>query len=128
VNYLLDTHTLLWIVKDDPQLSLLARDMYLNPENNIFVSLAAIWELTLKSSIGKLLLTKPLDEFVEEHVKGNDIQLLNIEFPHIVRLEKLPFYHRDPFDRMIIAQLIENNLTILSADKMFDRYGVKRVW
>jgi len=128
VNYLLDTHTLLWIVKDDPQLSLLARDMYLNPENNIFVSLASIWELTLKSSIGKLLLTKPLDEFVEEHVKGNDIQLLNIEFPHIVRLEKLPFYHRDPFDRMIIAQLIENNLTILSADKMFDRYGVKRVW
>ena len=128
MNYLLDTHTLLWIVKDDPQLSLLARDMYLNPENNIFVSLAAIWELTLKSSIGKLLLTKPLDEFVEEHVKGNDIQLLNIEFPHIVRLEKLPFYHRDPFDRMIIAQLIENNLTILSADKMFDRYGVKRVW
>lgn len=128
MDYLLDTHALLWIVTESPLLSPLARDIYLNPEKNIFVSMATVWELSLKSSSGKLFFAKPLDEFVEEHIKGNDIQLLNIELPHIVRLEKLPFHHRDPFDRLIIAQLIENNLTILGADEIFDRYGVKRIW
>ena len=128
MDYLIDTHTLLWIVTDSPKLSIRAKKLYLNPENKIIFSLASIWELSIKSSLKKLTLDKPLEEFVDEHIKGNDIQILNLELPHILRIEKLPFHHRDPFDRLIISQQIENNLPIIGSDKEYDKYGVKRIW
>ena len=128
MDYLIDTHTLLWIVTDSPKLSNLAKDLYLDSENKILISMASIWELSIKSSLGKLTLEKPIDEFVDEHIKGNDIQVLNIELPHVLRIEKLPFHHRDPFDRLIISQQIENNLPIICNDEVFDKYAVKRVW
>lgn len=128
MDYLIDTHTLLWIVTDSPKLSDRAKELYLNPENKIFFSLASIWELAIKSSLSKLTLEIPLEEFVDEHIKGNDIQILNIELPHILRIEKLPFHHRDLFDRLIICQQIENNLPIIGSDKEFDKYGVRRIW
>ena len=126
--YLIDTYTLLWIVTDSPKLSDRAKTLYLNPENKIIISLASIWELAIKSSLNKLTLEKPLEEFIDEHIKGNDIQILNIELPHILRIEKLPFHHRDPFDRLIISQQIENNLPVIGSDKEFDQYGIKRIW
>jgi len=128
MDYLLDTHTLLWIVTDSPKLSNRAKKLYLDPENKIFISLASIWELAIKSSLNKLSLDKPLEDFVDEHIKGNDIQILNIELPHILRIEKLPFHHRDPFDRLIISQQIENNLSIIGSDEAFDKYDVERIW
>ena len=128
MDYLIDTHTLLWIVTDSPKLSIQAKDLYLNPENNIFISLASIWEMAIKSSLNKLTLEKSLEEFVDEHIKDNDIQILNIELPHILRIEKLPFHHRDPFDRLIISQQIENNLPIIGSDEEFDKYDVTRIW
>ena len=128
MDYLIDTHTLLWIVTDSPKLSNRAKKLYLNPENKIIISLASIWELAIKSSLNKLTLEKPLEKFVDEHIKGNDIQILNIELPHILRIEKLPFHHRDPFDRLIISQQIENNLSIIGSDEAFDKYDVKRIW
>ena len=106
MRYLLDTHTLLWITTDDPKLSTKTKEIYLDAENSIFFSMASIWELAIKSSIGKLTFNKTLDEFIEEHVKGNNIEILKIELPHILRIENLPFHHRDPFDRLIIAQAI----------------------
>ena len=128
MDYLIDTHTLLWIVTDSPKLSNRAKKLYLSPENKIFISLASIWELAIKSGLGKFLLEKPLEDFVDEHIKGNDIKILNIELPHILRIEKLPFHHRDPFDRLIISQQIENNLSIIGSDETFDKYDVKRIW
>ena len=128
MDYLIDTHTLLWIVTDSPKLSIQAKDLYLNPENRIFISLASIWEMAIKSSLNKLILEKSLEEFVDEHIKGNDIQILNIELPHILRIEKLPFHHRDPFGRLIISQQIENNLPIIGSDEEFDKYDVTRIW
>ena len=128
MKYLIDTHTLLWIVTDSAKLSKRAKKIYLDRSNKIFLSMASLWELAIKSSLDKLSLEKSLDDFVVEHIKGNDIQILDIEIPHIFRVEQLPFHHRDPFDRMIIAQLIENNLPILGSDKAFDSYKVKRVW
>ncbi len=128
MDYLIDTHTLLWIVTDSPKLSSTAKKHYLNPENKILISLASIWELAIKSSVDKLTLNKHMEEFVDEHIKGNDIQILNIELPHILRIEKLPFYHKDPFDRLIISQQIENNLSIIGTNEVFDKYGVKRIW
>ena len=103
MKYLIDTQTLLWIVTDDPRLSQEAKHIYLDSENEIFLSMASIWELAIKSSLGKLTFEKSLEEFVDEHVKENDIQILNIELPHVLRIEQLPFYHRDPFDRLLIS-------------------------
>ncbi|VAX19122.1 hypothetical protein MNBD_IGNAVI01-2280 [hydrothermal vent metagenome] len=128
MKYLLDTHTLLWIVTDSPKLSKKAKKLYLETDNTILFSLASIWELAIKSSLGKIEFDKTLEGFVEEHVKGNNIQILNIELPHILRVEQLPFHHRNPFDRLLIAQLIENNLSIISYDKIFDLYKVNRIW
>ncbi len=102
--------------------------LYLDEQNTIFVSMASLWELAIKSSLGKISFEMPLEDFVEEHIRGNDIEILNIELPHILRIEKLPFHHRDPFDRLIIAQQIEENLPIISADEIFDAYGVQRIW
>lgn len=128
MKYLLDTHALLWITTDNPKLSLKVKDIYLNAENEILFSIASLWELAIKSSIGKISFKKDLDEFIEEHVKGNNIEILGIKLPHVLRIEKLLFHHRDPFDRLIIAQAIENNLMILGNDKIFDKYKVKRIW
>lgn len=128
MKYLLDTHSLLWIITDDSKLSKRAQDIYLDSENDIFLSMASIWELAIKSSLGKISLDKPLDEFVSEHVLGNNIEILEIKLPHVLRIEQLPFHHRDPFDRLIISQAIEDSLPILGGDNAFDLYKIKRIW
>lgn len=128
MKYLLDTHPFLWIITDDSKLSKKARDIYLDSENDIFLSMASIWELAIKSSLGKISLDKPLNEFVSEHVLGNNIEILEIKLPHVLRIEQLPFHHRDPFDRLIISQAIEDSLPILAGDKAFDSYKIKRIW
>jgi len=125
---LIDTHTLLWIVTGDQKLSDRARDIYLNTENLIFFSMAGLWEMAIKISLNKLFLEGPLKDFIHTHIKGNDIKILNIEVKHILSLENLPFYHRDPFDRLLISQSMNENIPILSSDKAFDLYPVKRIW
>jgi PIN domain nuclease of toxin-antitoxin system len=128
MKYLLDTHALLWLTTNQPQLSQKVKDIYLNVENEILLSAASLWELAIKSSLGKIHFEKGLEAFIDVHVKGNNIEILKIEIPHVIRIEKLPFHHRDPFDRLIIAQAIENNLRIISSDKTFDKYKIKRIW
>jgi len=128
MKYLLDTHTLLWIIADDPRLSKKAKNAYLNSENFIFFSVASLWEMAIKISLKKLSIEEPLNEFIQNHIKGNDIKFLNIEIPHILSLENLAYHHRDPFDRLIVAQSIHENISILSSDKIFDLYPIKRVW
>lgn len=128
MKYLLDTHTLLWIVNDDPRLSKKSKQVYLNSENLILFSIASLWEIAIKISLKKLSIEEPLNEFIQIHIKGNDIKFLNIEVPHILLLENLPYHHRDPFDRLIVTQCIHEDITLLSSDKMFDLYPIKRVW
>ena len=128
MKYLLDTHSLLWIITEDSRLSKKAERIYLDAENDICLSMASIWELAIKSSLEKISLKKPLDEFVEKHIRGNNIKILDIRLPHVLRIERLPFHHRDPFDRLIISQAIEDNLTIIGCDKAFDMYSVKQIW
>jgi PIN domain nuclease of toxin-antitoxin system len=128
MKYLLDTHALLWIVTNDPRLSKKAKNVYLTSENLIFFSIASLWEMAIKISLKKLSIEEPLNEFIQIHIKANDIKFLNIEIPHILALENLAYYHRDPFDRLIIAQSIHEDITILSSDKIFDLYPIKRVW
>lgn len=128
MNYLIDTHTLLWILTNNPKLSKKAKELYLDSKNTIYFSMASLWEMAIKISLKKLLIDEHLKEFIENHIKGNDIKILNIELPHILSLEMLPYHHRDPFDRLLICQSQNENIPIISSDKIFDCYQIKREW
>ena len=128
MKYLIDTHTLLWIVTKDKRLSKKVKDIYLNPDNQIFISLASLWEMAIKINLNKLSINEPLKDFIKNQVKRNDINILDIKTKHILLLESLPYYHKDPFDRLIISQSITELIPLLSFDKVFDRYSIKRIW
>jgi len=128
LKYLSDTHALLWIVDRNSQLSNTAQEIYLDEDNEILISSASIWEMAIKISLKRLIIPGNLQEFVKEHVIGNNIQILNISLSHIHRLETLQYHHRDPFDRLLISQAIEENIPIISSDNRFDQYGVNRIW
>ena len=127
-RYLLDTHAFLWWVNDSSELTAAARLAIADARNECFLSLASCWEMAIKSNLGKLRLAKPLERFVAEHLAANGFTLLNIELRHTVLVEKLPSHHRDPFDRLLIAQAMTEQLTIVSADGCFADYGVKLLW
>ncbi len=128
MEYILDTHILLWIVDDNPKLSKNVKSIYLNPSNDMYISLASIWELVIKISLQKLIIDDSITNFITTHIKGNNITILDITLKHIIGLENLPYYHRDPFDRLIISQSILEKIPIIGNDKSFDKYPIKRVW
>ena len=127
MKVLLDTHAFLWFVNDDPQLSLAAKTL-MESEVDLLLSVASLWEISIKVGIGKLDLPKSFDLFIPEQLQINEIEILPIELPHLTPLTSLPLHHRDPFDRLLIAQSLVEDLMILSADKVFDLYGVNRSW
>jgi len=128
MKYLLDTHTLLWIIDENARLSEKSRSIFLDMTNDIYLSSASLWELSIKVSLNKIEINNTFENFIQDHVLGNDIKIMKIELPHIIRVSKIPFHHRDPFDRMIIAQSIEDNIPVISGDKIFDRYLSNRIW
>lgn len=128
MNYVLDTHPFLWIVAEDGRLSRKAKRLFLDKSNNIFLSVASIWEMAIKISLGKLALDEPLATFIKNHVEGNDIKILEIQPRHVYPLEDLPFHHHDPFDRLIIAQCMAEGYSVICTDPAFDEYPVSRVW
>ena len=128
MGYLLDTHTFLWWVEDAPELSRSARELISEPQNLCFLSLVSSWEMAIKTSIGKLKLTRPVRDYVTTHLAANGFKQLNLTLNHVTRVETLDWHHRDPFDRLLIAQALENKLAIISADKAFDAYGIERIW
>lgn len=128
MRLLLDTHTLLWWLANDPKLSAPARAAIANPRNDCFVSLASCWELAIKASLGRIRLAKPVERFIPDELAANDFQLLPIDFKHVAKVESLPFHHRDPFDRLLAVQALTEKMALVSADEAFDAYGVKRVW
>jgi PIN domain nuclease of toxin-antitoxin system len=125
---LLDTHAFLWWVDGSPRLSKRARAAIGRPGERCVVSLGSCWEMAIKVSLGRLKLPAQLDRFVAEHTAASGFQPLAITLPHAARVATLPFHHRDPFDRLLAAQALEESLAIVSADRIFSRYGVKRVW
>ena len=125
---LLDSHTLLWYTLDDPQLSKTAESLILDPTNEIFTSPASYWEIAIKVSIGKLELHSPFGEFVDVCLNKYGFRILPIEPKHAAALIDLPFHHRDPFDRMLIAQAMMESVQIIGNDRAFDAYSVKRLW
>ncbi len=128
MNVLLDTHVLLWMVSRSRQLSSIARDVLSNDANKLLFSVAAYWELGIKISIGKLELKEGWQEALPKEIARNGISWLPVVPSHIHAVARLPWIHRDPFDRLLIAQAITENLTIMTADPWFTDYGVPVVW
>ncbi|HEY6330538.1 MAG TPA: type II toxin-antitoxin system VapC family toxin [Blastocatellia bacterium] len=128
MRLLLDTHTFLWYTVGDPRLSSVARAHIDNRSNERLLSVASVWEIAIKVSNGKLALSGGLDQFIKDQLRRNWIQLFSITLAHIVRVSVLPFYHRDPFDRLLIAQALEEGICILGDDARFDDYNVPRIW
>lgn len=127
MRVLLDTHAFLWGVADDPRLSLGARRA-ITEASERFLSTASCWEIAIKVSRRRLTLEKPIERFIPEQLELNPFQLLPIDLDDVVRVATLPFHHQDPFDRMLAAQALNDELTIVSADPVFQKYGVKRIW
>ena len=128
MRLLLDTHSFLWFILNDPLLSATARDLIADPKNEIEISPASYWEIASKISIGKYSLNEPLDIFLEREIAVNQFRILNIEPRHVAPLTGLPFHHRDPFDRLIISQAIVEEIPVVTVDAAFDQYPVKRLW
>ena len=127
-SLLLDTQAMLWFVWDDPHLSITARQQIENRENRKLVSVASCWEIAVKVGIGKLDLGESSRTFLPREIVHNNFELLSIRLDHATEVETMPSHHRDPFDRLLIAQAIVDQLTIVGADAVFDQYGVARIW
>ena len=123
---LLDTHAFLWWCEDAADLSKKARRIISREE--CLLSLTSLWEISIKVSQGKLRLPSDFDRYVPEQMALNGFTQLAIGFRHIAGCGRLPWHHRDPFDRLLIAQAIEEELSIISRDAAFDRYGINRIW
>ena len=124
--YLLDTHTLLWFLRDSPQLSSKALEL-ITTENKVYVSIASLWEIAIKKSIGKLEFEHSIEK-IAELCHEKDILILQIQPKYFDKIIKLPNIHNDPFDRLIIAQAIIENLVIITKDTIIPKYSVKTIW
>jgi PIN domain nuclease of toxin-antitoxin system len=124
---LLDTNAFLYFINNDSALSKTARDL-LESEIDLLISAACLWEIAIKFSIGKLFLPDSFENFIPSQIQRNDIEILSITLPHLEKVSTMPFHHKDPFDRLIIAQSIIQDLPIVSSDAAFDAYGIEQIW
>ncbi len=128
MKLLLDTHTLLWFLSDAPNLSKLARATLEDSSHERWLSPISLLEIALKVRIGKLTLAAPFGTLFPEQLQANHVRLLPIEAHHAAAVAAMPLHHRDPFDHLIIAQAMEEGMTLVSADVTFDAYGAIRLW
>ncbi len=125
---LLDSHAMLWFFWDDPQLSAYARKLIEDSDNRKLVSITSCWEIAIKVGLGKLDLGESSRSFLPREIARNNFELLPISLEHATKVEGLPPHHRDPFDRLLIAQAATEGLSIVSTDAIFDQYDVTRLW
>lgn len=128
MTLLLDTHTILWYWWDDPQLSPVAKAYIANPANQKLISPASPWEVAIKVRLKKLDIGGPFRGFFPQNMALTHFDFLSVEDRHLDELSVLPFHHRDPFDRLIVAQAKVGRLPIGSADSALDAYGITRIW
>lgn len=128
MRLLLDTHTLLWLLEGDARLSPTATGLLVNCDHELLLSPASYWELAIKVSLGKYQLADPIAVFIREAVELYRLTILPITPSHAQTVANLPFHHKDPFDRMLIAQAIVENIPIVSADSALDAYAIERQW
>jgi PIN domain nuclease of toxin-antitoxin system len=127
MTYLLDTHTLLWFLRTPASLPRRIRTVIEDSSSSLAVSLATPWEISIKTSAGRIDATDIINDFEAIMTRGR-LNLLTPTLAHVIRSSRLPWLHRDPFDRLIAAQVLEMGWSLLSKDAVFDGYGVRRVW
>lgn len=131
MKYLIDTHVFLWFNEGSSEISNFAKDLIIDKNNEIFVSIGSLWEISIKTALKKLSILGDYELIIEDVIE-NDMEILSINFAHTVIQNQLPFYHRDPFDRIIASQAIAENMNLISKDEIFDSYFaeklVQRIW
>lgn len=128
MTLLLDTHTLLWFLRDDSNLSSAAKALIIDPSHRKLVSVASCCEIAIKAGLRKLSLTEPAQALLARELPRNGFGLLDIRLSHATAVEQLPPHHKDPFDRLLASQCLSESLSIISADEIFDQYDVVRLW
>ena len=128
MRVLLDTHSLLWLVTDDPRLSTTARETFLDADNELLCSVVVGFEIAVKYSLGNIELAEPPPTIIKNRMRGNALIPFPITMAHATRVAELPFHHRDPFDRLLVAQAPEEDRPLLSADEILSAYGIRRLW
>lgn len=128
MKILLDTHTFLWFIAGDAKLDVYARQLIEDPANDRYLSVASVWEITIKSSLGRLTVPTPPSTLIRDHVWSNAITLLPTTPEHFDTLYNLPYHHKDPFDRCLIAQAMQEGMLLLAKDPAFDAYNVQVTW
>ena len=125
MKLLLDTHIFIWWVEQPEKLSLAALSALEDEANELLLIVASVWEMQIKIQLGKLKLSLPLKELINNQQETNDLMVSPVALTHVLALNSLPFHHKDPFDRLLIAQSIEEKLTIVTADSQFSAYSAK---
>ena len=131
MKLLLDTHTFLWHADGDPKMSAAATALLIDPANELFLSMASVWEIAIKMGLKKLTVSAPYVAFMTRAITGYGITVLPMTFDDCAAYEQLPFpdpQHRDPFDRMIVVHAVRNGLSVVGVDAALDPYGVTRLW
>jgi PIN domain nuclease of toxin-antitoxin system len=128
MRVLLDTQAFLWFILGDPRLSAPAQALIADPANEIEISPASYWEIAIKIKLNKYALPQPYQAFMEAQIAANDLRILHIEPKHTALLTTMDLHHKDPFDRLIIAQAMAEQIPIISSDSQFDAYPVQRLW
>ena len=127
MRLLIDTHAFLWFVAGDRRLTRAARRAMEHDEAEIYLSAAAVWEMAIKAGLGRLTLPAPTAEYVEDKLRSG-VRMLPVDWSHAAAVERLPLHHRDPFDRLLVAQAQAERLAVVTRDRVFRRYGVQVVW
>lgn len=125
---LLDTHTFLWFAGGSSRLGMNAHTIIEDKSTRCAISIASLWEMAIKIALGRLDVGEPFSMFVSEQLEQSGIEVLNIRTSHLAHLIALPFHHRDPFDRLIVAQALVEEMALVSTDAILDAYGVTRIW
>ena len=128
MRILLDTSTFLWIITDSPELSPRARELFVDPANEVYLSSVSSWEIAVKHSLGRLPLPEPPERFVPAQRKDHGIEPLPLDEEAALHLVRLPLLHKDPFDRMLVCQAIVHGLVILTSDKLVYQYSARTAW
>lgn len=128
MRVLLDTCTFLWMITDDTRLSQQAKTLFVDPENDVYLSVASTWEIAIKYSLNRLSLPKPPQEYIPSKRQEHDIDSLPLDEEATLYLTKLPDLHRDPFDRILICQAIVAGLIILTPDELITQYPLRSLW
>ena len=127
MKYVLDTHTVIWYFEDSPELSSRIAELIDNPEISVYICSVSLWEIAIKMNLGKLKLKMTLEELLD-NIKNRDFNIIQIEDEYLHILSRLPYIHKDPFDRMIISSAIAEGLTIITIDENIQKYDVPQVW